>query len=203
MRIAFATTADDPTKYSARQTEILDVLEALFLENGFRALSVADLTTAAHCSRATLYDLAPTKEELFLLVLERMLTRIHQRGLDDAAELADPVAKIETYLTGDIETLGRVGAGFTADTNGYRPAARILLDYAFTRTAALQQFIDEGVDQGVFPGVDSAFAAQIMMAMARQVASPQFQAMTGRPWTESIRACLKMLLYGLVGEPKD
>jgi AcrR family transcriptional regulator len=188
-----------PVPLSKRQSEILDALEALFLERGFRSLSVAELTATAHCSRATLYELARTKEELFLLVLERIIHRIDVQGRAAAAKVTDPTAKIEAYVTRNVEELSRTGPGFVDDTTQYRPAARLLNDFAATAVATLQRFIEEGIANGVFPDVDAEFAALMLVAMAQQLTSRQFQAMAGQPWTESVRAGLNMLVYGIVG----
>ena len=61
---------------SPRREEILDELEAIFLAEGFRGLTVGTLAARLRCSRSTLYALAATKEELYLRVSDRILRRI-------------------------------------------------------------------------------------------------------------------------------
>ena len=72
--------------YSEREGHLLEGLEEIFLQEGFRRVAVGELAARLHCSRATLYALAPSKERLFLLVLERLLARI--RGMGRAADRA-------------------------------------------------------------------------------------------------------------------
>ena len=53
--------------FSPRQLEILDVVEQVFLRNGIRAVRIGELAAEASCSRSTLHELAPSKEDLLLL----------------------------------------------------------------------------------------------------------------------------------------
>jgi AcrR family transcriptional regulator len=54
-----------------RQRDLLDELESLFGGDGFAQHSMADLAKQLRCSLNTLYVLAPTRDELILLVVER------------------------------------------------------------------------------------------------------------------------------------
>ena len=59
-----------------RHRQVLDQLEQLFLEEGFAGISVRELAANVGCSRRTLYELAPSKDELVLVVLDRFLHRV-------------------------------------------------------------------------------------------------------------------------------
>ena len=70
------------------KTRILDVAEALFMEHGFEATSLRQLTTAAGVNLAAVNYHFGTKEELFQAVLTRRLDPMNQQriGLLDALE---------------------------------------------------------------------------------------------------------------------
>ena len=55
-----------------RQREILDELGAVF-DDGFVHMTMADLAKQMNCSLRTLYGLAPSRDELVLLVVDRNL----------------------------------------------------------------------------------------------------------------------------------
>jgi AcrR family transcriptional regulator len=78
MRAASRPVSSQP--YSEREENILDGLEEIFLQEGFRRVGVGELAARLHCSRRTLYQLAPSKERLFLLVLSRLLLRVREMG---------------------------------------------------------------------------------------------------------------------------
>jgi AcrR family transcriptional regulator len=67
-----------------RHEKIIADLEAIFLEEGFRKRTINDLSMRLKCSKRTLYEIAPSKQELALLVMERWLERIrHLREILD------------------------------------------------------------------------------------------------------------------------
>ena len=58
-----------------RQREVLERLGDLF-DDGFVHLTMADIAGRVGCSLRTLYDLAPSRDELVLTVVDRNLRRI-------------------------------------------------------------------------------------------------------------------------------
>jgi TetR/AcrR family transcriptional regulator, mexJK operon transcriptional repressor len=59
-----------------RVSELLDVAAEVFIEDGFKGASTNEIARRANCSKTTLYARYPTKEKLFLAVLERRMERI-------------------------------------------------------------------------------------------------------------------------------
>src|SRR3954464_9061148 len=83
---------------SLRQRDILDQLQALFMAEGFRHFTIGDLVDRLRCSRRTLYSLAPSKEELVLVVIGRLLNEMGVRARAEAAQHSDPGDAIAVYL---------------------------------------------------------------------------------------------------------
>lgn len=77
-----------------RVSELLDVATEVFIEHGFAGASTNEIARRGNCSKTTLYARYPTKEKLFLAVLERRLTLI----LSDFATTLQPEPPIEQTL---------------------------------------------------------------------------------------------------------
>lgn len=56
-----------------RVTELLDVATEVFMEHGFEGASTNEIARRANCSKTTLYARFPTKQDLFIAVLERRM----------------------------------------------------------------------------------------------------------------------------------
>ena len=69
------------------KTRILDAAESLFMEHGFEATSLRQLTTAAGVNLAAVNYHFGTKEELFQAVLTRRLDPMNQERIDLLDEL--------------------------------------------------------------------------------------------------------------------
>jgi TetR/AcrR family transcriptional repressor of mexJK operon len=62
-----------------RLTELLDVAAEVFISEGFSAASTNEIARRANSSKTTFYSRFPTKERLFLAVIERRMNRIFQQ----------------------------------------------------------------------------------------------------------------------------
>lgn len=77
-----------------RVSELLDVAAEVFIEHGFEGASTNEIARRANCSKTTLYTRYPTKEKLFLAVLERRMDLI----LSDFTTTLQPEPPIEQTL---------------------------------------------------------------------------------------------------------
>jgi TetR/AcrR family transcriptional regulator of autoinduction and epiphytic fitness len=62
-----------------RLAELLDVAAEIFISEGFSAASTNEIARRANSSKTTFYSRFPTKEQLFLAVIERRVTGIFQQ----------------------------------------------------------------------------------------------------------------------------
>jgi AcrR family transcriptional regulator len=62
-----------------RLTDILDVATEVFVSEGFSAASTNEIARRANSSKTTFYSRFPTKEQLFLAVIERRMTGIFRQ----------------------------------------------------------------------------------------------------------------------------
>jgi TetR/AcrR family transcriptional regulator of autoinduction and epiphytic fitness len=62
-----------------RLSELLDVAAEIFISEGFSAASTNEIARRANSSKTTFYSRFPTKEQLFLAVIERRMTGIFQQ----------------------------------------------------------------------------------------------------------------------------
>src|SRR3954451_4534442 len=110
-----STLAFRTVRFTPRQVEILDTLQALFLAEGFRHLTIGDLVDRLRCSRRTLYSLAPSKEELVLVVIGRLLNEMGIEARARAMAFDDPGDAIAAYLQTAITTFEPATTAFTED----------------------------------------------------------------------------------------
>ncbi len=142
----------------ARHREVLDDLERLFLTHGFTSLTVAQLARGVGCSRRTLYELAPTKAELVLLVLDRFLHRIGREAIAAIDPAAPAPEQIHQYLRGGLE-LQRKAAAFAADLEDDIAARRLLDTHLQFVVTIVERIIEAGMRDGEIRPVRPAIAA--------------------------------------------
>src|SRR4051794_41377848 len=96
------TTETSPSGEAAltrRQAELLDLLEALFLAEGFARFTLEDLAVRLHCSKSTLYALADSKEQLAHRVVKHFFRKATPAVEAQAGTEEDPARRGTAYLS--------------------------------------------------------------------------------------------------------
>ena len=85
---------------AARRDDPLARVVDIFLSNGFSSVTVSALAQQLRCSKAALYRVAPTKEQLVILATKQFLGSSAKRIEASAAAETRPRRQIVTYLGG-------------------------------------------------------------------------------------------------------
>ncbi|MCC8943934.1 TetR/AcrR family transcriptional regulator [Bradyrhizobium sp. Arg62] len=186
-----------------RHKEILDGLEEIFLTEGFQTPTVADLCARLHCSKRSLYEIAPTKPELFLLILRRVLDRIRRLGMRGALEKEDPQARILAYLQPGITESSRATQRFNEDLRAFESARLMLEEHQKERVAVLRDIIEDGIKKGHFRTLHAHLAAEIYLAAARLTNQPEVLAAAGLTMSEAFAELPDLLFHGLFKRNDD
>lgn len=180
-----------------RAESVLDGLEHIFLAEGFRRVTIGELATRLHCSRRTLYSLAPSKEAMFLRVLDRLLRRIDDMGRAAAQSSGRLQRRIAGFIAPGSTELHDASPALFADIASCAPARRRLDSHQAARRDQLRELIEEGVRSGKFRNIHSALAAEVMFASYRCVVEPAFLRRASLSLPEAAQELHDLLLHGL------
>ncbi|RIK96927.1 MAG: hypothetical protein DCC72_03985 [Burkholderiales bacterium] len=183
-------------KTTPRQERLLDALENLFLDEGFREVTVAALAKRLRCSRRSFYELAPSKEALFLRVFDRYLKRLREAGRRAAQGLPAEEA-IAAYLAPALEAARKLSTRLMRDVQSYPPARAMWERHTRERMTGLQALIDDCVRTNVFRGVDPYLVAEVMTASLRRIGEPDFLTKAGLSYRDAVQELYGLLLRGL------
>jgi AcrR family transcriptional regulator len=188
-------------RFSTRQTEVLDIVETVFLREGIRGVRMGQLADEAACSRSTLYELAPSKEELLLLVLDRIMRRITKRGADAIARAVDPVDKIRALLVTGAVDLAELGPHFLGAVRQH-PPARLLFDrWVGAGLQDLQELIEDAASTRDFRPVNARVIAEACFAVLLRFIDPSFAHATKASATAGLAELIDVLVDGLRPRP--
>ena len=182
---------------SRRSREVLDQLEDLYLVEGFAKFTVRDLAARLRTSLRTLYDIAPSKQELVLVVIDRFLHRVGRTALATINPDAPVGERIRAYFRGGAE-LQRWTRAFAADAVGMPEMLRLLDSHFAYVSAVVERLVEEGVATGEMKPVDPAVAAAVLSGAASHVT----RAPTGTPpgSADAIDQLIDIVLHGLAAE---
>lgn len=181
-----------------RRKQIRDQLETIFLREGFRNLTIDSLAKRLHCSNRTLYQIAPSKEEMFLVVLDHWLERIRHLGQQGAMEQSDPIKRVEAFLEPGVTETREASAAFVEDVRSYLPAKQMLGGHQEERMKVLECMVSEGITQGSFREVHAYLVSEVLLSAVTRIDEIDFQSRAGLTFSEAFGELYDLFLRGLV-----
>jgi AcrR family transcriptional regulator len=197
-----ASSKKKPRPSQDRRERLLHRIEEIFLRDGFRRVTVAELAATLRCSRRSVYQIADSKEDLFVLVLDRVLGRIEQAGGAAAATTAGAGNKITAFIQPGLTELRTATPAFFADIAAHPPAQKLLKRHQDTRERDLCKLIERGVRSGECRRIHAEVAAQALLAAYRAITSPAFLSNVDISLADAVSEGRDLFLYGLL-HPED
>ena len=185
----------------ATRRRILEAAISVFARKGYHEASMDEIVAESSSSKGSLYSHFPGKQQMFLAIVEEFVAGLQER-LDEAiAGSHDGVERVEAALRVCMETFGQ-----------HRSLAKILLVQALGLGAAfehkrlevhrrfiriIQSYLDQAVDEGAIPPLDTQVAAHAWMGALNEVVIQWVH--TGEPAPERALPALRNILLRSVG----
>jgi AcrR family transcriptional regulator len=181
---------------TSRQREILDQLGALF-DGGFADLTMAEIARELSCSLRTLYELAPSRDELLLMVIDRNLWRIGRTAASALVDEMAPLDAVRAYLQAATVAVARTTPAFARDLATV-PAAQQLNDaHSDYLVAVTRCLLDLAVERGEVADVDTGAIARVMAGLGRDLSRPEVISTLRSSPKDAADAAVDVILRGL------
>ena len=179
-----------------RHHEILEHLEALFMDRGFADITIGQIAADVGCSRRTLYEIAPSKQQLVLVVLDRFLNKKGRSALH-AVDHDDPVIEqLRSYITGGLEF--QLKASLSEDLDDDAAARRVVdRHYRFAMTV-VERLVLLGIERDEFRQVNAAVVAATVAGASLYLGQPEIVADIGLPMSGLVDDMLDIVLPSLL-----
>lgn len=183
--------------------QFMQDLTDLMLREGVSRLTVAEIAARLRCSRRRLYDIAPSKEGLFLKVAGEMFRSVREQGWALAEREHTSAAKFTVFLGAGITVVHRTTDAFYRDMDAL-PAGRALFDrHQRERIGGLERLIEEGIRSGEFAPFHSRVVAETLLSAARRMREPDFSARTGATFEAAFSELSRLILNGLLRQKRS
>jgi AcrR family transcriptional regulator len=189
------TSRRSPT--SQRLERLLEELEHVFLRDGFLHYRTEELARRLHCSKRALYQVAPSRERLFEVVIERWLAKLRRAGVEAAAGAEDPLEAVTGYLGAAVIATRDAGSQFVRDLSRSPATYRRLMSHQRERIAGLERLIERGTRTGDFRGVHPKLVAEVMLNAVAQMVDPELLARVGLTMSQAFAELYDIVEHGL------
>lgn len=168
-----------PAVSTRARDALLDETLELFLADGFRHLTLAELAARLRCSKSTLYRLGTSKDELIANVLKHFFREATDAVEARVAATADPADRLAEYLRAVADRLRPASAAFMADVSAHPRAREIYEGNTAIAASRVAELIAEGVRARRFRNVDAAFVADTIAATMQRIQTGRVRTATG------------------------
>lgn len=179
-----------------RHRSILEGLEKLMRDGDLARLTIGEMATRLECSRRSLYELAPAKDQLILLVLDRVMHRIGEIAIRAIDLEASATVQLRQYATASLGYVWRTSA--ISDLSKIEGAERVReIHHRFAGTL-FERIVNTGIDRGEFRPVNASVTAAVILAGAVSFGNPELLDELGISLEDAIDDMLNLVLGGLV-----
>ena len=187
-----------PYRASVRHEHLLRELVDIFLAEGFADVSLSGMAGRLHCSKSTLYAIAPSKEQMIVAVVREFFRVATVRVEASLVPALAPRDQLDAYLVAISHQLAPASAAFFADLSAFAPAREI---YAMNTKIAAQR-VQDLVRAAKFDeakGPDAAFVGTVAGLVMEAIHRGEIEATTGFDDSYAYRALAELIVAGLSG----
>jgi AcrR family transcriptional regulator len=177
---------------TARQAELLDEIETLYLSEGFSRQTLDALASTLRCSKMTLYTLAPSREQLAVAVVRRYFERAAEEIEHEVLLRSSAAARAEAFIRTMATTLLEMSDVCFHEILGFEPTRRVYEEFARDRATVLAGLLDDlGPSRSRPPGL---FVAEVVKVSLDSLCAREFEAETGIDTDEAVDHLVRLAL---------
>jgi AcrR family transcriptional regulator len=146
-----------------RREELLDGVMQIIAARGFATVQVSEMARELHCSAASLYKIAPSKDSLVLLALARWGERTFEDLEARAAKAPTASKRARTYFRAGAESLHPLSLAFFADVMRFESTRLAWTTNVVDRyIARFVEFVQLAEEAGEVRPVNVRFLAEML-----------------------------------------
>jgi AcrR family transcriptional regulator len=191
-------TAEAASRLTGRQREVLDALEGLVVASELSELTMVEIAAQLNCSLRTLYDIAPSRDELVLMVVDRRLHRIGRTAVEAMDASLSPLDALRAYLGAVSEAVQPTAVAFTEEFANLPGAPPILDAHEGYVIAVTRSLLERAVAEDQIRRVDTAALAHVLGGLGREFARPEVAERADASPKATADAITEIILRGLV-----
>ena len=181
---------------SIRQKKALEDLEEL-IKGGYPQLTMSEIAANLKVSLRTLYEIAPKKEELILIAVDRLLFKIGAAA-QKAINLSDsPMAKLNAFLNETYKATERNTLAFTEDFGRIQGAKDLVDSHENYVMNVTEQLLEEAIIANEIISIDTSAMALILSGLSRELDKKYLKKELKITPSDALKEIIEVIFKGL------
>ena len=182
--------------YTKKHHETIEDLEKL-LEKGVPDLTMSEIASKLKISLRTLYEIAPSKDQLILMTMDNILKRLGKHALDSVSNIQSPIEKLEQYLIIVNQAVGPKFNIFLKDIekiNGSKKMSDYHENFISNYT---QKLLDDAVKINEIKKIDTKAFSILLGGIGREFLKEKNRFLISNSPEESANSITSIILNGI------
>ena len=185
------------TRTNEKHLEVIQNFENL-LEDGIANQTMSDIASSLKVSLRTLYEIAPSKEQLVISTIDRILTNIAKQALTSMKDMKLSVDKLRTFTKIGNEAAGPRIQKYADDLNRIKGADEMIKAHELAYIDHIKRLLDEAVKHKEIQAIDTRAVAIMLGSVARVFSKKIHQKKLAASAEESANMISGLIIDGLI-----
>ena len=181
---------------SERQVEALVQLEKL-IQKGVPDLTMSEIASRLKISLRTLYELAPSKDQLLLIAVDRILFRIGGRAKKAIKNINSPFEQLKIYVNETGKAMDPACLAFTRDFGKLKGARDLVDSHEDYVVSMTKKLLERSVQKQLIKPIDISAFAMILSGLGREIYTNNFDSSLVKSPEEIYHEISEIIFIGL------
>ena len=181
--------------FTKRHHEIIQDLEKM-LEKGVPDLTMSQIASNLKISLRTLYEIAPSKDELIIMITDSILRKHGKHALESISDIESPLKKLEKYLFTVNQVVGPKFNTFFKDIEKIKGLEEIVDYHANFITNLTEELLNQSIETNEIQYIDSKAFSILLGGIGREFIKEKNRLSKSSP-EESANSITSIILNGI------
>ena len=181
--------------FTKRHYEITNDLEKM-LEKGIPNLTMSQIASNLKISLRTLYEIAPSKDQLIIMIMDNILKKLGRHALDSISNIESPLRKLEKYLYLVNQAVGPKFNTFFRDMQKIDGLEEVADYHANFITNMTEELLNQAIEMKEIQNIDSKAFSILLGGIGREFIKEKNKLIDSSP-EESANSITSIILNGI------
>lgn len=181
---------------SEKHIQVMEDFEKL-LESGIGNQTMSDIASKLKVSLRTLYEIAPSKEELIISTMDRILKNTARQAYLAIKDISSPLVKLRTFTKIGNEAVGPKTQKFEMDLRKIEGAKHMIDFHQNAYIRQINKLLQEAEKKGEIKPIDTKAVAMILGGIGQEYSKPEIVMQLNQSPEASANMITNLIIKGL------